>query len=54
MEKDTAAPKQYVMTNRPSSGWKAATIVLASILAAVLICMVIIASGLMKLGLSLL
>jgi hypothetical protein len=42
------------MTNSPPSGWKAATIVLAAVLAVVLIFIVVIASGLMKLGLSLL
>jgi hypothetical protein len=54
MEEDPATPKQSFMTEIPPSAWKAATFVLAAILVTVVICLILIASGLMKLGLSLL
>jgi hypothetical protein len=54
MEKDPATPEQSFMTHMRPSAWKVATIVLAAILVTVVICLVFIASGLMKLGLSIL
>jgi hypothetical protein len=42
------------MTDMPPSAWKVATILLATILVTVVICLVLIASDLMKLGLSIL
>jgi hypothetical protein len=54
MEKDAAAPEQSSMTSSSPSAWKAVAVVLAAILAAVMICLLVLSSGLMKLGLSLL
>ena len=54
MEEDTAAAEQSFMTDMLPSAWKAATFVLAAILVTVVICLVLLASGLMKLGLSIL
>jgi hypothetical protein len=54
MEEDTAAVEQSFMTDMPPSAWKIATIVLAAILVTVVVCLILIASGLMKLGLSIL
>jgi hypothetical protein len=42
------------MTDMPPSAWKVATIVLAAILVTVVVCLILITSGLMKLGLSIL
>ena len=54
MEEDPATPEQSFMTELPPSAWKATTFVLAAILVTVVIFFVLLASGLMKLGLSLL
>jgi hypothetical protein len=54
MEEYPPTPEQSFMTDMPPSAWKAATFVLAAILVTVVICLVLLASGLMKLGLSLL
>jgi len=52
MEEDAAAPEQSPMTISSPSLWKAIAIVLAVILAAMIICLTVLASDLMKLGLS--
>ena len=54
MEEDPATPEQSSMTDMPPSAWKVATIVLAAILVTVVVCLILITSGLMKLGLSIL
>ena len=54
MEEEPATPEQSFMTDMPPSAWKIATIVLAAILVTVVVCLILIASGLMKLGLSIL
>ena len=52
MEEDAAAPEQSPMTISSPSVSKAIAVVLAVILAAVIICLAVLASDLMKLGLS--
>jgi hypothetical protein len=54
MEEDSAAAEQSFMTHMRPSAWKVATIVLAALLVTVVICLILITSGLMKLGLSIL
>jgi hypothetical protein len=54
MEKDAAAIGPYLMTEKSDTLWKGIAIVLAIFLGVALICMALIMTGVMKLGLSLL
>jgi hypothetical protein len=54
MEEDAATNGQRLMMQDARNSWKTLALVLALILGAVLICAALVATGVMKLGLSLL